>query len=69
MYKDTITNYIRERKSLNYVSQMEDLYPEESQSYYTAWEPQFSRRMNAIINGIRVVIAVLHNGRPLLGIS
>ncbi|TGO34101.1 hypothetical protein BHYA_0212g00050 [Botrytis hyacinthi] len=69
MYKDTITNYIRERKSSNYVSEMEDLYPEESQSYYTAWEPQFARRMNAIINGIRVVIAVLHNGRPLLGIS
>ncbi|TGO08517.1 hypothetical protein BTUL_0205g00190 [Botrytis tulipae] len=69
MYRDTITNYIRERKSLNYVSEMKDLYAEESQSYYTAWEPQFPRRMNAIINGIRVVIAVLHNGRPLLGIS
>ncbi|KAF7897148.1 hypothetical protein EAF00_005376 [Botryotinia globosa] len=69
MYRDTITNYIRERKSLNYVSEMKDLYTEESQSYYTAWEPQFPRRVNAIINGIRIVIAVLHNGRQLLGIS
>ncbi|TGO89270.1 hypothetical protein BPOR_0117g00180 [Botrytis porri] len=69
MYKDTITNHIRERKSLNYVSEMKDLYAEESKSYYTVWEPQFSRRMDAITNGIRVVTAVLNNGKSLFGIS
>ncbi|KAF7930094.1 hypothetical protein BELL_0030g00080 [Botrytis elliptica] len=69
MYKDTITTYIRERKSLNYVSEMKDLYAEESETYYTVWEPQLSRRMNAITNGIRVVTDVLHDGRSLLGIS
>ncbi|KAF5873496.1 uncharacterized protein Bfra_004957 [Botrytis fragariae] len=69
MYRDTITNYIRERKSLNYVSEMKYLYAEESESYYSAWEPQFSRRMNAITNGIRIVTAVLYNGKSLLGIS
>ncbi|KAF7949159.1 hypothetical protein EAE96_008327 [Botrytis aclada] len=69
MYKDAITNYIRERKSGNYVSEMKELYTEESKIYYTAWEPQFSRRMNAITNGTRVIIAVLEKGKSLLGIS
>ncbi|TGO54431.1 hypothetical protein BCON_0107g00180 [Botryotinia convoluta] len=71
MYKDTITNYIRDRKSWNYLSGMKDLYAEESKSYYTAWEPQFSRRMDAITNGIRAVTAeaVLDSGKSLLSIS
>ncbi|KAM0194465.1 hypothetical protein ACHAPC_000939 [Botrytis cinerea] len=72
MYKDTITDYTRSRKSWNYLCGMDSIYTEEVASYYTAWEPQFSRRLNAIAMGIRALIAaglVLDKGKPLLGKS
>ncbi|TEY54958.1 hypothetical protein BOTCAL_0234g00130 [Botryotinia calthae] len=71
MYQDTITDYTRSRKSWNYLCKMDNIYAEESASYYTAWEPQFSRRIDSIAMGIRALIAglVLDMEKSLLGKS